>query len=134
MSDYHLPAKENERENPCCTVGWMAEPDDHDWQERTVPCYGIPACVRCGKSVANYTGLTRAVAVRTSRNTSVSQMICTPYDPEAASLRSASTTWEGYKVHSLNGDPAQPRLITHVETTVATTQDNVMTPDPPGLK
>jgi transposase len=53
------------------------------------------------------------------------QAIRTPYDPEAHFSQKRSTAWVGYKVHFTETcDPDLPRLVTHVETTPATTQDN----------
>jgi transposase len=52
------------------------------------------------------------------------QAIESPYDAQARHSNKRDLTWTGYKVHiSETCDPALPRLITHVHTTVATTQD-----------
>jgi transposase len=54
--------------------------------------------------------------------------ICSPYDVEARYCTRRQTTWIGYRVHVTETcDPDQPRLITQVETTPATTQDVDMT-------
>jgi transposase len=56
------------------------------------------------------------------------QWICSPYDVEARYSTRRQTTWIGYRVHVTETcDPDQPRLITQVETTTATTQDVDMT-------
>jgi len=56
------------------------------------------------------------------------RMINSPYDVEARYSVKRSTSWTGYKVHLTETcDPDQPHLITHVETTPATTQDWQMT-------
>jgi transposase len=48
----------------------------------------------------------------------------TPYEPEARYGTKRMTSWVGYKVHlSETCDPDAPHLITHVETTTATTSD-----------
>jgi transposase len=48
----------------------------------------------------------------------------TPYEPEARYGTKRTTSWVGYKVHvSETCDPDAPHLITHVETTSATTSD-----------
>jgi transposase len=53
-----------------------------------------------------------------------SEMINSPYDPEARYSRKRQTTWTGYKVHlSESCDDDLPHLITHVETTPATEPD-----------
>lgn len=52
-------------------------------------------------------------------------MINSPYDAEARYATKRSTTWVGYKVHvSETCEDDEPHLITHVETTAATTPDN----------
>ena len=52
------------------------------------------------------------------------QMLTSPYDPDARYSHKRLTTWIGYKVHLTETCEADlPCLITHVETTSATTQD-----------
>ena len=47
-----------------------------------------------------------------------------PYDIEARHSNKRDLSWTGYKVHLTETcDPDLPRLVTHVHTTVATTQD-----------
>jgi len=47
-----------------------------------------------------------------------------PYDVQARHSNKHDLSWLGYKVHlSETCDPGLPRLVTHVHTTVATTQD-----------
>jgi transposase len=49
-----------------------------------------------------------------------SKMICSPYDREATYGRKSTMWWVGYKVHLTETcDEGQPRLITHVETSLA---------------
>lgn len=51
-----------------------------------------------------------------------------PYDCEARYGNKRTTTWTGYKVHVTETcDDDVPHLITHVETTLASVTDNVMT-------
>ena len=51
-----------------------------------------------------------------------------PYDPEAHDGNTRTTTWTGSKVHLTETcDPHAPHLITHVETTAASTTDVTMT-------
>jgi transposase len=58
------------------------------------------------------------------------QAIESPYDTQARHSTKRDLTWTGYKVHiSETCDPALPRLITHVHTTPATTQDVSCTSD-----
>jgi len=50
-------------------------------------------------------------------------VIHSPYDPEARFSQKRQTEWFGYKVHMTETcDEDQPHLITHVETTSATTR------------
>lgn len=52
------------------------------------------------------------------------QLIVSPYDPQARYSEKRGQGWVGYKVHlSETCDSQTPNLITHVETTVATTHD-----------
>lgn len=54
--------------------------------------------------------------------------IRSPYDDEARFSQKRETTWVGYKVHVTETcDDETPRLITHVETTLATTADGKVT-------
>lgn len=56
------------------------------------------------------------------------RLIQSPYDPEARFSVKRQTQWLGYKAHvSETCDADRPHLITHVETTPATTQDVQMT-------
>jgi len=54
------------------------------------------------------------------------QRLDTPYEPEARYGTKRSTSWVGYKVHlteTCDEDEDRPHLVTHVETTPATTSD-----------
>jgi len=54
-------------------------------------------------------------------------MIASPYDSDARYSTKRETAWVGYKVHLTETcDPERPRVITHVETTPATTPDDHM--------
>lgn len=58
------------------------------------------------------------------------KQICSPYELEARYSRKRQTTWVGYKVHLTEiCDAHRPHLITHVQTTPATTADGDLTPD-----
>jgi transposase len=53
-----------------------------------------------------------------------------PYDTQARHSSKRDIVWTGYKVHLTETcDPELPRLVTHVHTTVATTQDVSCTAD-----
>ncbi len=55
--------------------------------------------------------------------------IFSPYEIEARKSTKRSTSWTGYKVHLTETcEEGLPHLITHVETTVATTQDPTVLP------
>ncbi|MCY7277504.1 MAG: transposase [Phormidesmis sp. CAN_BIN44] len=55
--------------------------------------------------------------------------IFSPYEIEARRSTKRSTSWTGYKVHLTETcEEDLPHLITHVETTVATTQDSTVLP------
>jgi transposase len=59
-----------------------------------------------------------------------SLLISSPYDPQAHLSIKRSTVWTGYKVHLTETcDEDLPHLLTHVETTSATTQDKELTAD-----
>jgi transposase len=52
------------------------------------------------------------------------EQIATPHDPEARHTARKTQSWTGYQVHlSETCDPDTPHLITHVETTPATTAE-----------
>jgi transposase len=54
--------------------------------------------------------------------------IHSPYDPEARFSQKRQTEWLGYKAHlTETWEEDQPHLITHVETTVGTVQDEQVT-------
>lgn len=56
------------------------------------------------------------------------QQILSPYDPEARFGKKRTTEWVGYKAHLTETcDDDLPHFITHVETTVATTDDACVT-------
>ena len=55
-------------------------------------------------------------------------LICSPYDPEARYRRKRDTEWVGYAVHLTEScDDDLPHVLTNVETTQATSNDNQMT-------
>lgn len=55
--------------------------------------------------------------------------IRSPYDLDARNSTKRTTNWTGYKVHLTEScDEDSPHMITHVETTVATTQDVTVVP------
>jgi transposase len=67
---------------------------------------------------------------------STADTISSPYDPDARYSRKRDIEWVGYKVHFTETcDDDAPRMITNVETTVATTpDDNMLEPIHESLK
>lgn len=54
--------------------------------------------------------------------------IQSPYDPEARDSQKRQTAWFGYKIHITETcDDSAPHLLTQVETTPATIQDDPVT-------
>jgi transposase len=133
VSDYHLPTKETEREAHAMVVGadGLALLTAL-WQEHTLFWLRELPAVRTLWLVwlQNYTWAENGqLRWRTAKEVPpAAQAIRTPYDPDARFSQKRSTAWVGYKVHLTETcDLDQPRLITHIDTTVATTQDSVMT-------
>ena len=59
---------------------------------------------------------------------STEHVLHSPYDPEARWSQKRETEWFGYKAHITETcDAERPHLITHIETTPATTQDEQVT-------
>lgn len=57
-------------------------------------------------------------------------MISSPYDTDARFARKGATQWVGYKAHLTETcDDAAPRLITHIQTSVAPVPDGEATSD-----
>jgi transposase len=133
VSDYHLPTKEAEREAHAKLVGvdGLALLTAL-WQEQTLPWLRELPAVRILWLVwlQNYTWAENGqVRWRTAKEVlPAAQAIRTPYDPDARFSQKRSAAWVGYKVHLTETcDPDLPRLMTNVETTVATAQDNKLT-------
>lgn len=65
---------------------------------------------------------------QTNSMPSTEAVIHSPYEPEARYSQKRQTAWFGYKAHMTETcDEDRPHLITHVETTPATTQDEQVT-------
>ncbi len=134
VSDYHLPANEKERVAHTTLVG----ADGLSlltaiWSESNLPWLReIPAVKTLWLVwLQNYTWLDdQHLRWREADEVLPSaQAIRSPYDPEAHFSQKRSTAWVGYKVHFTETcDPDLPRLVTQVETTPATTQDNKALP------
>jgi transposase len=133
VSDYHLPTNETERDAHAVLVG----ADGLTlltalWQDPDLPWLRELPAVRLLWLVwlQNYTwGAHDQLRWRTAQEVPpAAQAIRTPYDSDARFSQKRSTAWVGYKVHLTETcDPDLPCLVTHVETTLATTQDSQMT-------
>jgi transposase len=77
-----------------------------------------------------YYAPTEVIQLRSAKDSAPGALrIRSPYDVEARRSAKYSRSWTGYKVHlSESYDEGMPRLITNVETTEATTQDQLATP------
>ncbi len=77
-----------------------------------------------------YTPTEGKVQLRTNKDGPPhAKRIFSPYEIEARKSTKRSTSWTGYKVHLTETcEEDLPHLITHVETTVATTQDPTVLP------
>jgi transposase len=77
-----------------------------------------------------YTGEPGALHFREVKQMpSPAELITSPYDPEARYSTKRDIEWIGYKVHVTETcDPETPHLIVNVETTPATTPDDIMAP------
>ena len=65
---------------------------------------------------------------QTDNMPSTEHVIHSPHDPEARWSQKRETTWFGYKAHITETcDAERPHLITHIETTPATMQDEQVT-------
>jgi len=133
IDNYHLPKSDTERQALAATIGadgrqllqTIDAATDHAWL-REVPAvktlrqvwaeqYTDPPDPPCWREVKDLP--------------TTADQIASPYDPEARWSTKRSVSWVGYKVHLTETcDPDLPRLITHVETTPATTPDIVMLP------
>lgn len=130
LEDYRLPKGKDERNALAATIG-------ADGQALLTAIYGAtaPPAVRALPAVQ----VLRAVWVQqfyapdehgtvcwreAADRPPNAQLIVSPYDPEARLSTKRDMDWVGYKVH-LTETCAEnaPYLITHVETTAATTQD-----------
>ena len=80
--------------------------------------------------VQQYYPPSETIRLRTSQDSPPGALLIrSPYDMEARRSRKRSTTWTGYKVHFTETcDEEMPRLLTNVETTESTTQDQSATP------
>jgi transposase len=132
FESYRLPTTEGERESLAITSGqegqrllsWVYAPETPQAVKRH-PAVEILRQVW----VQQYYLQDDEIFWRKTNNMAPTErLIHSPYDPEARYSQKPQTEWFGYKAHiTETGEEDQPRLITHVETTPATTQDEQVT-------
>ena len=134
VSDYRLPKHGSERQAYVETVGADGLALlTAIWQSDDIPgLRNLPAIQTMWKVwIQNYTGQEdgRLRWRKDQERPPASNSVRSPYDCEARFSKKRSTSWVGYKVHVTETcDEDAPRLITPIETTVATTPDNSMVP------
>jgi len=129
---YRLPKTESERENLAIQIGrdgrqllnWLYVPETPEGLKQH-PAVEVLRRVW----VQHYYLQEEEVFWRKPDNMpATARLIQSPYDPEARFSQKRQTEWLGYKAHITETcDDGQPHLITHVETTPATTQDEQVT-------
>lgn len=132
FEQYRLPKTEAERESLAVRIGqhgqrllaWVYRPETPE-ELRRHPAVQILRQVW----VQQYYLQDDAIFWRNTDNMPPTERIIhSPYDPEARYSQKRQTEWLGYKAHITETcEEDQPRLITHVETTPATTQDEQVT-------
>jgi transposase len=132
VEEYRLPKGKEAREVYAAQIGadgfrWL-EASDADDARRWL--WEVPAVQTLRQMWAHqYTQQEGRVRLRTARELPpAGERFDLPSDPEAHYGHKRTTTWTGYKVHLTETcDPHAPHLITHVETTSASTTDVTMT-------
>ena len=132
FEQWRLPKTESEREDLALQIG-------QDGRQLMLWTYApeTPAAVQKDPAVEilrevwvqQYYIQDEEIFWRQSDNVPPSELaIHSPYDPEACFSIKRQTEWLGYKAHLTETcEEDQPNLITHVETTVSTIQDEQMT-------
>jgi transposase len=132
FEQYRLPKTEGERESLGVNIGqhgqqllaWVYAPETPEELKRH-PAVEILRQVW----VQQYYLQDDAIFWRKTDNMPPTERIIhSPYDAQARYSQKRQTEWLGYKAHITETcEEDQPRLITHVETTPATTQDEQVT-------
>jgi transposase len=129
IDNYQLPKTDREREVLAAAIGkdgfalLDAIKSSAEWSWLTdVPAVKILRQVWADQ----YTAPPAVIAWRLPKEMPLAgQQIASPYDPQARWSGKRDVEWLGYKVHLTETcDDDLPRIITHVETTVATTPDD----------
>jgi transposase len=128
IEETHLPSKPEERQQYAALIG-------ADGRELLEAVYAAdaPAALRELEAVQllrrvwvhQYEWIDGHLQWRDPKNSPPPAIrLDTPYEPEARYGTKRTTSWVGYKVHLTETcDPDDPHLISHVETTAATTSD-----------
>ncbi|NET54711.1 MAG: IS1182 family transposase [Symploca sp. SIO2E6] len=135
VDNYRLPKNKKEREQMAAKIGLdghyllneVWESNDERLELSNLWSVDVLRCVW----IQQYTFIDDNLVWRTPKDTGLPpNAICieSPYDIEARNSSKRGINWTGYKVHfSETCDPETPNLITHVETTLATTPDGEVT-------
>lgn len=132
FEQYRLPKERPEQEELARTIGmdgyhllWALYAEEAPHWLREVPAVEVLRQVWVQQYVLLDGELTWRAAQDMPPN---SQRIESPYDVEARNKTKRTTNWTGYTVHVTETcDPEMPNLITHVETTPASTNEEEMT-------
>jgi transposase len=129
LDEYRLPKKETERTALAAVIGAdgfellkaIYTPEAPNWL-REVPAVETLRRVWLQQYYALAAGPIRWRSPDDSPPAHL--LINSPYDPDARYGGKRDLTWVGYKVHLTETcDPDEPHVVTHVETTLATTHD-----------
>ena len=133
IDNYHLPKPDSERQALAATIGadgfQLLQMIDAATELPWLP--EVPAVQTLRRVWAEqYTDPPGPVRWREAKDLApAAALIASPYDVDARWSSKRSVEWIGYKVHLTETcDVELPRLITHVETTPATTPDDNMLP------
>ncbi len=131
IDNYHLPKPDSERQALAAAIGadgfQLLQMIDAATELPWLP--DVPAVQTLRRVwVEQYTDPPGPVRWREAKERApAAQLIASPYDVDARWSTKRSVEWVGYKVHLTETcDVELPRLITHVETTPATTPDDNM--------
>jgi transposase len=133
LEDNRLPKKAEERDALAAQIGFDGFYLWHQLESSRAPIEWrqLPAIEALRQIwLQQYYAPSETIRLRTAQDSPPGALrLRSPYDLEARRSRKNSLSWTGYKVHfSETCDEGMPRLITHVETSAATTQDQTATP------
>jgi hypothetical protein len=133
VEEYRQPKGKEAREVYAAQIGadGFRLLDDIDADDSRPWLWAVPAMQTLGQMwVHQYTRQERRVLLRAARELPpAGERFDWPYDPKAHYGKKRTITWTGYTVRPSDEtcDPHAPLLITHVETTSASTTDVTMT-------